>query len=291
MASTRRLCGSLPLFCLALAALAIAIKAQSSSSGGVSQAVAFADANWNCLNVDCTQRVSSGTGQPDYACAPFVAHALAAGGFVPVDPRADNDVYSSVNFNGRSYNLNCCYHLDSNPSCHGVNALGDYLLARGWVRTNSVVAGTACIVEGAEGPYSHAVFGVGDGIVDAHNDAHYHVPSSNYQLQLCLNPGNGSDTGGYVSVCVCVGVICLSEGVLSGFPCGENEEKAGTFLPGGGHFLREARLTLSLSLSLPDSGFTMMMMILLLLIVALSTMWISPSILSLSSPTLPLLTP
>jgi hypothetical protein len=54
---------------------------------------------------------------------------------------------------------------------------------------DKVVAGTACFVVGSDGPFSHAVFGVGDDLVDAHNNAAYHVKfSSTYTADLLLNP-------------------------------------------------------------------------------------------------------
>ena len=53
------------------------------NSSQIEEAVKFADANWNCLDVLCKTRVPTGAGQPVYGCAPFVAHCLAAGGWVP----------------------------------------------------------------------------------------------------------------------------------------------------------------------------------------------------------------
>jgi hypothetical protein len=70
---------------LVLAALVATVAAQRAvgNSSQVAAAVAFADANWNCLDVDCSKKVPSGSAQPVYGCAPFVAHALAAGDWVP----------------------------------------------------------------------------------------------------------------------------------------------------------------------------------------------------------------
>jgi hypothetical protein len=64
----------------------------------------------------------------------------------------------------------------------------DYLLARGWKTASAVKAGTVVAVVGSDGPYCHVVLGVGDGIVNAHNFAEYHVPITNYHPNLMLDP-------------------------------------------------------------------------------------------------------
>lgn len=160
----------------------------ATESPEVEKAVAFANANWNCLDVSCSEKVKQGAWQPVYGCAPFVSHVLAAGGFVPLSPSDPVDSFSNVDYNGVTYNLNCCDSKDSNPSCGGSPALGDYLKARGWVKASKVKAGTVAIVVGSDGPYSHVVFGVGDNTVDAHNSAQYQVSFSNYQGNLLLDP-------------------------------------------------------------------------------------------------------
>jgi hypothetical protein len=113
---------------------------------------------------------------------------LAAGGYVPLDPHASMDAYSSVDFKGTRYDLNCCYSKDANPGCGGSPGLGDFLLATGWHQVSSVRAGTVAIVRGSEGDFSHVVFGVSDNVVDAHNMAHYHTSFGNYDGQLLLDP-------------------------------------------------------------------------------------------------------
>lgn len=130
--------------------------------------------------------VPSGSWQNPYGCAPFVAHALAAGGFVDATPCGGMDEYGAVNYKGTTYNLNVVAKQD--PNCGGGLCLADYLLARGWTKTKTVSAGTFCAVVGSDGPYTHTVIGVGDGIVDAHNMAQHHAPISGYTTNLCLNP-------------------------------------------------------------------------------------------------------
>jgi hypothetical protein len=171
---------------IAVAIFAIATVAVECAS--IQAAVSFADANWNCLDIDCTKRVKDGDSQDVYGCAPFVAHCLAAGNFIDLDPHASMDKYSNFKYNGQEYDLNCCYSKDQSQACYGGPGLADALLAMGWKETKRVKAGTVAIVHGAEGMYSHAVFGVGDNLVDAHNYAHYHVSFDNYQANLLLDP-------------------------------------------------------------------------------------------------------
>ncbi len=105
------------------------------------------------------------------------------------DPKGSVDSYDAYEHKGVTYNLNCCDSKDANPSCGGSPALGDYLLATGWEKTDKVIAGTVAIVVGSDGVYSHVVFGVGDNLVDAHNYAAHKVSfTDNYKPCLLLNP-------------------------------------------------------------------------------------------------------
>lgn len=179
------------LFIAALLSVAVSTAAaQVGNSSQIAAAVQYADATWNCLDVKCKEHVKPGDAQPVFGCAPFVSHCLAAGGWVNGKTPEDSvDSFGDVKYKGTDYNLNCCGSKDSNPSCGGSPGLADYLLARGWTKTDKVVAGTACFVVGSDGPFSHAVFGVGDDLVDAHNNAAYHVKfSSTYTADLLLNP-------------------------------------------------------------------------------------------------------
>ena len=54
-------------------------------------------------------------------------------------------------------------------------------------------AGTVVAVVGSEGPFCHVVLGVGNGIVNAHNDAEYHVAITNYHTNLMLDPPLDAD--------------------------------------------------------------------------------------------------
>ncbi len=68
----------------------------------------------------CSQKVKQGDWQPVYGCAPFVSHALAAGGFIPgLTGHSSIDAFDDVKHKGVGYNLNCCDSKDANPSCGG----------------------------------------------------------------------------------------------------------------------------------------------------------------------------
>ncbi len=134
-------------------------------------------------------RVDDGAAQDPYGCAPYVAHALVAAGYVDdshLDMCGDQTPFSSVSFNGNSYDLNVVASKD--PNCGNGLCLMEYLQATGWTETHSVKAGTVVAVVGSKGPFCHVVLGVGDGIVNAHNLAHYHKAITDYEVNLALDP-------------------------------------------------------------------------------------------------------
>ncbi len=169
-------------------------------SWNVTNAVAFADATWNCAGgkppcEDCTSRVPSGSGQSPYGCAPYVAHILTAGGVnTGCGKCEDMNCYSAVEYNGKYYDLNVVGSKDAN--CGGL-CLMDYLLAKGWIEVPSSEfdAGVVCAVDGGsnfDNPWGHIVFGVGKGKLDAHNVARYHQSIDVYSghIRLCLKNKN-----------------------------------------------------------------------------------------------------
>ena len=93
-------------------------------------AMAYASATWNCDGssppcVGCVQ-VPSGSTQSPYGCADWVAHVLAAGGFIPLDQCGDISLYGDVN----GYDLN---YVSSNSK--DINGLGSSRLPfRFWTR-------------------------------------------------------------------------------------------------------------------------------------------------------------
>ncbi len=168
----------------------------TSASWNLSNAVSFADATWNCAGGSppcegCKSTVSSGSEQYPYGCAPYVAHILTAGGVNTGCSKCGTaDCYSSVEHNGKYYDLNVVGKKDSN--CGGL-CLMDYLEAKGWVEVPSSEfdAGVVCAVDGGsnfEHPWGHIVFGVGKGKLDAHNVARYHQTIDVYagHIRQCL---------------------------------------------------------------------------------------------------------
>ena len=124
----------------------------SSDGWNLANALAFADATWDCGGGSppcetCSSRVSSGTGQSPYGCAPYVAHILSAGGVnTGCGKCGSEDCYSSVYYSGKYYDLNVVGSKDS--LCGGL-CLMDYLLAKGWVDVGkSIDAGVVCAVDG-----------------------------------------------------------------------------------------------------------------------------------------------
>jgi len=137
--------------------------------------LAFANKQVECANPQCTVTVNIGDGQPDYQCAEFVARSLSAGGFVPglspTGPQTGSQSYASYQYNGQTYALWNTY------------GLYDYLKARGWVQRASdqsaVSAGCACFGDAGDGNFSHVCLGVGDGILNCHNNARQDIAAGN----------------------------------------------------------------------------------------------------------------
>jgi len=169
--------------------------------GDVNGVVYFANNNWDCADVACTQTVPAGTGQPDYACAEFVARCLAYGGFIPnigaTDPQGS---YYQYSYNGQTYDLCLTTSLSS---CLGV--LGFQQLPAAYASVN---AGVATFGDGGDGYFSHAVIGVAAQTVDAHNNARYQIPISDdlfngvdaaWGLPNSPSTGTSSPSGSYYS--------------------------------------------------------------------------------------------
>eukprot|EP00762_Andalucia_godoyi_P001947 ANDGO_06110.mRNA.1 hypothetical protein len=175
---------------VALIAFSCMTAVRAGGSFDVAAAVQFADQTWNCDGkappCEGCSTVPDRSWQDPYGCAPYVAHALAAGGVVPKPKCGTLGDYSAVEHDGVAYDLNVVGKRDGN--CGSGNCLTDYLLAKGWVSVSEreVTAGTVCAVKG-DADWGHIVFGVGPGVVNAHNMAQYHVSISNYQIDLCLN--------------------------------------------------------------------------------------------------------
>jgi len=140
--------------------------------------VEFANDNWMCADVSCSQRVSIGESQPNYECAEFVSRSLAAGGFIPnINPWADQNDYYKYQYDGVAYDL-----LWVSSKQGGPNGLEDFLKKMGWTTTSNtdVQAAHVLMLVGSEGPFSHTAIGVAEGLTDAHNVAHHLAPLDVY---------------------------------------------------------------------------------------------------------------
>jgi hypothetical protein len=146
----------------------------------------FADREWDCANPPCSSVVSSGSSQPNYECAEFVARSLAAGGYIPgLGAYAAQSAYGSWSYGGKVYDLLWVSDLQGGPL-----GLREALLALGWGAGGSIVQKSAVFVDGSDGAYSHVAIGVGSNMCDAHNNARYHVSPCNtyYTVNQVLNP-------------------------------------------------------------------------------------------------------
>jgi len=135
--------------------------------GSVSEVVQFADANWDCADPACSSTVPSGSGQPDYGCAEFVARSLAAGGFIPgLGPLDSQSAFGGWSYDGNTYDLLYCSNLSDALSVLGFSKMPN--------QASSVTAGCGAFGDGGDGYFSHAVIGVAPGVDDAHNNARFH---------------------------------------------------------------------------------------------------------------------
>jgi len=151
----------------------------------------FGDRYWDCANVNCSQTVAAGSGQPNYECAEFVARGLAAAGYIPnLGAFASQSAYGSYNYGGVIYDL-----LWVSSKQGGPLGLGDCLLKMGWVSAgtsaSAVKVGSYVACDGSAGAWSHVALGIGNELLDAHNNARYHVAPSYYTINGIYNrPAN-----------------------------------------------------------------------------------------------------
>eukprot|EP01113_Clastostelium_recurvatum_P034813 TRINITY_DN476_c0_g1_i3.p1 TRINITY_DN476_c0_g1~~TRINITY_DN476_c0_g1_i3.p1 ORF type:complete len:385 (-),score=87.18 TRINITY_DN476_c0_g1_i3:127-1194(-) len=133
--------------------------------GDVNAVVYFANTNWNCADVACSQRVPAGSGQENYACAEFAARSLAAGSYIPGLASHDS---SAAYGNYKGYNLRVTTSLSS---CLG-NVLGFKKQA---ANQGAINAAYPVFGDGGDGYFSHACIGVSSQHIDCHNNARYQM--------------------------------------------------------------------------------------------------------------------
>jgi len=151
------------------------------SNGG--SCASFADANYLCSTAACSSKVSSGSPQPNYQCAEFVARTLASTGKISgLTAGSPQSAYGAYTFNGKVYDLLWTSHRTGGPL-----GLEDYLLAAGWHSGGAVKDCSVVFVNGSGGAWGHVAVGVGSNLLDAHNNARLHVGTSYYTVNAVYN--------------------------------------------------------------------------------------------------------
>jgi len=147
---------------------------------------AFADRYWNCANINCSSTVATGSGQPNYECAEFVSRSLASQKYIPnIGALASQGAYGNYAYGGKTYDLLWVSSHEGGPL-----GLGDLLLALKWTNNGAggaVHAASAVFCNGANGAYGHVAVGVASNLIDAHNNARFHVAPSYYTIDAVYN--------------------------------------------------------------------------------------------------------
>lgn len=126
-------------------------------------------------------KVPSSSSQSPYGCADWVAHVLAAGGFIDLSSCGNFASYSDVG----GYDLNVVSSDNKNLFSYAKDVLG-------WSAVSSadLTYGIICAVDAGDGPWSHAVIGTGRGLCSYHNVARWNRVCNEAVIsyQLCLAP-------------------------------------------------------------------------------------------------------
>lgn len=173
------------LVCAALISINTSTGAHAASAtpNATNAAVAYADSHWNCATAACTSRVASGSGQPSFQCAEFVARSLAAEGKVPgLTSSSSQSAYGSYHArNGKTYDLLWVGVDASGYNDEGIPGLYQYLTQNG-VGTNigntpsRAVPGDVTFHFEGQGHTGLLVQTGSNPLADFHNNARYHVP-------------------------------------------------------------------------------------------------------------------
>lgn len=187
------------------------------SGGGIDRdsLVEYADEYWDCTDMYCTEaRVIAGSPQRNFMCAEFVSRALVAAGYITgLDIFSPGSAYDNYEYMGIKYAMR---YVSSKQ--HGPLGLEDYLIARGWKTSKNadanIHAGTVMITPGDDSIYGHVVIGVGENLINAHNNARYHVNRNFYKVTLIYNQpqqgGDGSEPNEARIVSISCGTLVLA---------------------------------------------------------------------------------
>lgn len=174
-------------WCIVLALLAVLggtllFLPQKQVHAATNAAVQYADSYWNCTNPSCTSTVSAGTAQPNFECAEFVARALSMEGLVPgLNSGSSQSAYGNYHAqDGKTYDLLWVGWTTASKYSTGINGLYQYLIDNGigsdiGNHPSEAVPGDVVIYHEGQGHTSLLVQTGSSPLVDAHNNARYHV--------------------------------------------------------------------------------------------------------------------
>jgi len=165
-------------------------------------AVTYADSHWNCANVSCTSTVSAGSAQPNFQCAEFVARALSTEGLIPgLNSSSAQSAYGSYKAsNGKTYDLLWVGWTTTGGYNTGINGLYQYLTQTGKASDignspGGAVPGDVVIYHEGQGHTALLVQTGSSPLVDAHNNARYHVGyTEGYSSLTILHIGGSGST-------------------------------------------------------------------------------------------------
>jgi hypothetical protein len=157
---------------------------RSGTAEAANATVNFANANWACTTAACTSKVGQGAAQPNYQCAEFAARSLAASGYIPgLSTKSSQSAYENYKpGNGKTYDLLAITPSVATPR----GTLANFLTTYGYFKNMGESMSDAepgDLV--AMGNNAHVVVivstnrTVASTLIDAHNDARYHVSLSN----------------------------------------------------------------------------------------------------------------
>lgn len=166
-------------------------------------AAAYADSHWNCANISCSSTVSAGSAQPNFQCAEFVARALSTEGLVPgLNSSSSQSAYGSYKAaNGKTYDLLWVGWTTADGYDTGINGLYQYLIDNNIASNignspSSAGVGDVVIYHEGQGHTSLIVTAGSSPLIDAHNNARYHIGYTEGYSSLVILHISGSTGGG-----------------------------------------------------------------------------------------------
>jgi hypothetical protein len=143
--------------------------------------IQYADTHWNCADPSCYSTVTAGSAQPNFQCAEFVSRVLSNEGLIPGlnanSPQSAYQYYRASN--GQMYNL-LWVGWTSASGYNTIKGLYQYLTETGrgsdiGNAPSQAAPGDVTIYHEGMGHTALLVQTGSHALVDAHNNAHYHV--------------------------------------------------------------------------------------------------------------------